>query len=87
LPIAYLLHVMITQILGVLTDNDTQITIYDTPGINEASSARKLQRQLATEAWDTSAVADIGTLSSLPLIPYHTYLVRYHHFGFGNVMR
>jgi GTP-binding protein Era len=47
-------------ILGVLTEANTQVTLYDTPGINEIKEAKQYQRELATEAWDAVADADMA---------------------------
>lgn len=36
------------------------MTLYDTPGINEIKEAKQYQRELATEAWDAVAEADMA---------------------------
>lgn len=46
------------QTLGVITEANTQVTFYDTPGINEIYTAKQIQRELATEAWDAVGDAD-----------------------------
>ncbi len=48
------------QTLGILTEGNTQILLYDTPGINEIHTAKQYQRELATEAWDAVADADVA---------------------------
>jgi len=46
------------QTLGIFTEGNTQITLYDTPGINEIYTAKQYQRELSTAAWDAVGDAD-----------------------------
>lgn len=44
--------------LGVCTRHDTQMVMYDTPGILELENAKKYERDLTAEAWTTTTRAD-----------------------------
>jgi GTP-binding protein Era len=48
------------QTIGVATEANTQVTLFDTPGINEIHEAKRYQRDLATAAWDAVADADLA---------------------------
>jgi len=50
------------QALGVVTDphTQTQLVIYDTPGINAMEHAKMYQKELSTAAWDAAAECDVG---------------------------
>ncbi len=48
------------QCLGVFTDGNVQLTLFDTPGINEINSAKGYQRELATEAWSVVGDCDMA---------------------------
>jgi GTP-binding protein Era len=48
------------RVLGIATEGNAQLTLYDTPGINEIHDAKQFQRDLATEAWDSVGDADIA---------------------------
>jgi len=47
------------QTIGVATEANTQVVLFDTPGINEIHAAKNYQRDLATEAWDAVGDADL----------------------------
>lgn len=45
--------------LGVTTQGNTQLVIYDTPGIILNSQAKLYQRELSTDAWSVSSAVDV----------------------------
>jgi GTP-binding protein Era len=45
--------------LGVCTRHDTQMVLYDTPGILELEGAKRYERDLTAEAWDATTRADV----------------------------
>lgn len=47
------------QTLAVLTRHNTQMVLYDTPGVLEMKSAKKYERELTAEAWGATNTADL----------------------------
>lgn len=47
------------EVLGIHTDADTQVVIYDTPGINPNHKAKQYKRELAVGALNAGSVADV----------------------------
>jgi len=48
------------EILGVATSGNTQLVIYDTPGINQPAVARNELGELSVAAWARMKTADLG---------------------------